>query len=80
MRDFSHFLGLAVSFAAILAVTVGPPDVRAKEIIRLAQAARGAAAVDGEAVLLFSLFGLLVSCVLLPFMDSDSVCALQLAG
>jgi hypothetical protein len=80
MRDFSHFLGLAVSFAAVLAVAVGPPDVRAKEIMRSAQAARGAAAVDGEAVLLFSLFGLLVWCALLPFMDRAAVCALLLAG
>jgi hypothetical protein len=80
MREFSHFLGLAVGFAAVLTVTIGPPDVRAKEIMRSAQAARRAAAVEVEAILLFSLFGLLVFCALLPFMDSAAACALMLAG
>jgi hypothetical protein len=47
--------------------------------MRLAQAARGAAGAEVEAVLLFSLLGLLLWCALLPFMESGSAYALLLA-
>ena len=69
MPNFADVLGLAMTFAAIVAFLVEPSRKAArqesdvKRAIHPRQAASGA---EYEAIFLFSLLGLLLTCALLP--------------
>jgi len=83
MPHFSDFLGLAVTFAAVFAFMIEPMLATAnktdheKPSIPFEQAANTA---EYEVVFLFSLFGLLVACALLPHMASGAALGRMLVG
>jgi predicted outer membrane lipoprotein len=69
MPNFAHVLGLAVTFAAIVAFLVEPtrkPARQKADIRPLFRAKQAASNAEYEAIFLFSLLGLLLSCALLP--------------
>ena len=69
MPNFAHVLGLAVAFAAIVSFLLESPrkPARQKADIRpLFRARQAASNAEYEAIFLFSLLGLLLSCAILP--------------
>jgi len=69
MPNFAHILGLAVTFAAIVSFLVESPrnPARQKADIRpLFRAKQTASNAEYEAIFLFSLLGLLLTCAMLP--------------
>jgi len=69
MPNFAHVLGLTVTFAAFVTFLVEPArnavwqEADARPLFRARQAATNA---EYEAIFLFSLLGLLLSCAILP--------------
>ncbi len=78
MPNFSQVLGLAITFAALFAFMVEPArridkdEERVRPVFR-AEQPNGA---DYEAIFLFSLLGLLLTCVLLPHLRLAAVSGL----
>jgi hypothetical protein len=69
MANFAHVLGLAVTFAAIVAFLVEPVHKatgQAADVRPLFRAKQAASNAEYEAIFLFSLLGLLLSCAILP--------------
>jgi hypothetical protein len=78
MPNFSQVLGLAITFAALFAFMVEPgrrvdkDEERVRPVFRREQP-DGA---DYEAIFLFSLLGLLLTCVLLPHLRMGPIAGL----
>ena len=68
MPNFSQVLGLAITFAAAFAFLVEPSRKAGKDEERVRPVFRSEQpnSADYEAIFLFSLLGLLLTCVLLP--------------
>ncbi len=68
MSNFAHVLGLAVTFAAVVAFLVEPAHKAAKEdnVKSTLRFDRATSSVEYEAIFLFSLLGLLLTLALLP--------------
>ncbi len=69
MPNFAHALGLAVTFAAVVVLLVAPsrkPARQKADIRPLFRAKQAASNAEYEAIFLFSLLGLLLSCAMLP--------------
>ncbi len=68
MSNFTHVLGLAVTFAAVVTFLVEPAHKAAKEanVKSTIRAERATSDAEYETIFLFSLLGLLLTLALLP--------------